>query len=50
MENSETNVWIDFSFACKYITEHEYVSLSKRNEEVGKMLGKMIQNPGKFLL
>jgi len=49
MENSETNVWIDFSFGCKYITEQEHISLSKRNEEVGKMLGEMIQNPGKFL-
>jgi len=49
MENSETSVWIDFSSACKYMSEQEHNSLSGRNEEVGKMLGNMIQNPGKFL-
>jgi four helix bundle protein len=23
-ENSETNVWIDFSFSCKYISDQEH--------------------------
>ena len=27
-ENSETDVWIDFSFACKYITTEEFKRLS----------------------
>ena len=49
MENSETLVWLDFSIACQYITEEEHFEFSRRNEEVGKMLGNMIQNPGKFL-
>ena len=49
MENSETSVWIDFSFSCKYLTEGENIMLSKKNEEIGKMLGDMIKNPGKFL-
>ena len=49
MENSETGVWIDFSFACKYITQQEQISLIERNEEVGRMLGDMIQHPEKFL-
>lgn len=49
MENSETAVWIDFSFSCKYINEPEYSSLRERNEEVGRLLGDMIQNPEKFL-
>jgi hypothetical protein len=49
MENSETTVWIDFSFACKYITQQEHISLLERNEEVGRILGDMIQHPDKFL-
>jgi four helix bundle protein len=49
MENSETGVWIDFSFACKYITQQEQISLLERNQEVGRMLGDMIQHPEKFL-
>lgn len=48
-ENSETDVWIEFSFACKYITETEYKKLSWSNSEVGKMLGHMIQDPSKYL-
>ncbi|MBK9569088.1 MAG: four helix bundle protein [Chitinophagaceae bacterium] len=48
-ENSETDVWIDFSFACKYITTEEFKRLSEKNAEVGKMLGHMIQNPEKYL-
>ena len=49
MENSETVVWIDFSFACNYITQRDHSALLQRNEEVGRLLGDMIQNPGKFL-
>jgi four helix bundle protein len=48
-ENSETDVWIDFSLACKYITPDEFKRLSEKNAEVGKMLGHMIQNPEKYL-
>jgi len=48
-ENSETEVWIDFAFACKYISAEEHLSLSTRNAEVGKILGSMIQNPEKFI-
>lgn len=48
MENSETDVWLDFSFACKYITHEESLSLHQKNTEVGKLLGYMIQNPDKF--
>jgi four helix bundle protein len=48
-ENSETCVWIDFSFACKYITHDEHLSFSERNKEIGKLLGNMINHPQKFL-
>jgi len=48
-ENSETDVWIEFAFACKYVVAEEHQSLLGRNIEVGKMLGHMIQNPEKYL-
>lgn len=48
MENSETGVWLDFSFACKYITQEKHQDLSSKNEEVGKLLGHMIMNPEKY--
>jgi four helix bundle protein len=48
MENTETQVWLDFSLACKYITEDEYRSKLTKSEEVGKLLQDMIKNPGKY--
>lgn len=48
MENSETSGWLDFTMACKYIIEEEYKTLSIRNEEVGKLLNHMINNPEKY--
>jgi four helix bundle protein len=49
MENAETSVWTDFSFTCKYMTRQEHTSLCERNNEAGRILGGMIQNPEKFL-
>ena len=48
MENSETGVWLDFSYACKYINEEIYNRLSDENEQVGKLLNHMINNPDKY--
>jgi len=48
MENTETQVWLDFSLACKYISDEVYRNLTERLEEVGKLLSYMIQNPEKF--
>ena len=48
MENSETNVWLDFSIACKYIDSKMYSKLTKENEEIGKLLNHMICNPEKY--
>ena len=47
-ENSETLVWLDFSFHHKYITEDEYKCFEEINCEVGKLLGYMMNNPDKF--
>lgn len=47
-EASETTVHLDFSKDCGYITSEEHSDLLKCYEEVGKMLGSMIENPEKF--
>ena len=47
-ENSETLVWIDFSFNCNYITKESYTKLTELNAEVGKLLAYMLSNPEKF--
>ena len=48
MENTEIQVWLDFSLACKYITEEIHQSYNERSEEVGKLLNDMIRNPEKY--
>lgn len=47
-ENSETLVWLDFSLNCKYIDEREYFKNIELNEEVGRLLMYMNNNPEKF--
>lgn len=49
-ENSETNSSLDFAKDCNYINESKYKELIDLNEEIGKMLGSMINHPQKFLL
>ena len=48
-EASETCVWLDFARDCNYIKENINIELTKKYEEVGRMLGSMINNPEKFL-
>ena len=48
MENSETNVWLDFAHACKYISDETHLDLIQKSEEVGKLINYMILNPSKF--
>jgi four helix bundle protein len=47
-ENSETNVWIDFSLSCKYISEEEHTKWINRNEQIGRLLCHMINNPERY--
>jgi len=47
-ENSETQVWLDFSIACGYIKEAEYEELTAINNEVGKLIHCMMNNQDKF--
>src|SRR5205809_498791 len=48
-ENSETESSMDFAKDCAYITQHEHAEVCSLCAEVGKMLGGMINNPGRFL-
>lgn len=47
-ENSETQVWLEFAFKCKYINEITYHELLNESNEVGKLINYMILNPQKF--
>jgi four helix bundle protein len=49
-ENSETDTSIDFAFDCGYIDQQQHAQLTAMTNEIGKMLGSMIQHPQKFLL
>ena len=48
-ENTETGVWLNFSFDFNYISKDVFDNLYNRNNEVGKILYFMINNPDKFL-
>jgi four helix bundle protein len=48
-ENSETDSSLDFAEDCTYIMPDEHAELAVRCEEVGRMLGSTIKNPGSFL-
>lgn len=47
-ENSETNTWLDFAFACEYITKEVNTDLSNQGKKIGKLINYMINNPSKF--
>jgi four helix bundle protein len=47
-ENSETQVWLDFSLACKYISIENYNELTSDGIEIGKLINYMLLNPEKF--
>jgi four helix bundle protein len=47
-ENSETQVWLEFSFKCSYINESVYDEMLNESIEVGKLINYMNLNPQKF--
>ena len=49
-ENSETNSSLDFAYDCGYINLDVKIKLTEKNEEIGKMLGAMLNNPNPFLI
>jgi four helix bundle protein len=48
-ELQETAHWLLTALACKYINEAEEAGFQTRIEEIGKMLGKMMSMPEKFI-
>jgi four helix bundle protein len=49
MENTETQVSLDFANACNYLNQDKYQELIEKSEEVGRMLSHMVENPEKFI-
>ncbi|MEN9487876.1 MAG: hypothetical protein RL494_141 [Bacteroidota bacterium] len=47
-ENSETQVWLEFAFSCKYISNGTYQELVSESIEIGKLINYMLLNPEKF--
>lgn len=47
-ENGETQTWLEFALACKYIKTEEFNTLHKESLEVANLLNYMILNPEKF--
>jgi four helix bundle protein len=48
MENTETQVSLDFAFECKYISREIYNDLIDKSEEVGRLLNHMVENSEKY--
>ena len=47
-ENSETLVWLDFGFACNYLSLETQERMVQQANEIGKLLNYMILHPDKF--
>ena len=48
MENTETQVWLDFSLKCNYIAKETYDDLTGKSEEIGKLLNSILRHPEKY--
>lgn len=48
MENSETSGWLDFGVECEYIDAVKHKQMIAKNEEIGRLLNHMINNPDKY--
>ena len=48
-ETAETQVWLDFAMDCEYLSRAKHDELLGKYEEVGRMLGKMMTMPEKFI-
>ena len=49
-ENAETDSCLDFALDCGYLTAAEHEELTALSAEVGRLLGSMLLQPGKWLL
>ncbi|NBC66050.1 MAG: four helix bundle protein [Bacteroidetes bacterium] len=48
MENTETQISLDFAESCGYIEPELKMNLRKKSEEIGRLLNHMIQHPQKY--
>jgi four helix bundle protein len=48
MENTETQVWMDFSHVFGYIVEKEKMKIQQQSEEIGRLLFHIIENSEKY--
>jgi four helix bundle protein len=48
-EATETQVWLEFAFSCGYLPERNRTQLVVKYEELGRMIGKMMESPERFL-
>ncbi len=48
MENTETQVSLDFALECNYISVEIYNRLIEKSEEVGRLLNHMVENPENY--
>jgi four helix bundle protein len=48
-EATETQVWLDFACKCGYLTSDEHEKLITAYEDLGKMLGRMMAEPERFI-
>ena len=48
MENSETQVWLDFSLKCNYISTEQHEPLTRESKEIGRLLNDMMLHPEKY--
>jgi four helix bundle protein len=47
-EQAETQHWLDTSLKCKYVTCQQHRTLLEKCKSIGRMLGKMMNNPDSF--
>lgn len=48
MENTETQVWLDFSLAFEYLNKESCDKLLNLSEEIGRLINHMIENPKNY--
>jgi len=48
MENTETQISLDFAESCGYIEPELNMNLRKKSEEIGRLLNHMIKYPEKY--
>ncbi len=47
-ENTETQVWLEHAVACGHVSGTDIAPIQEISEEVGRMLGDMIEHPEKY--